>query len=261
MAPSAISTGLEKLQETLDGSPEGRKVADMAKDTKNYHDPQNRITTDYGVKLTNTGAQVCHYTIVKGELTDDADDWLKVATEDKTGPQLLEDHAGREKIHSFDHERIPERVVHARGACAFGTFKLHKSMEKYSHANVLTDTSRSTPTFLRFSTVLGSRGSADTVRDVRGFAVKFYTDEGNWDIVGNNIPVRRPVFTFLASIDLPLPRSSSSRMLSSFLMSSMPASQSLTTRCPKRRQHTTTSGTSSTFTQRPRICSCGRRGQ
>lgn len=122
-------------------------------------------------------------------LTASPDDWLKVATEDKTGPMLLEDHAAREKIHSFDHERIPERVVHARGAGAFGTFTLHKSMEKYTHANVLTDTSRKTPTFLRFSTVLGSRGSADTVRDVRGFAVKFYTDEGNWDIVGNNIPV------------------------------------------------------------------------
>src|ERR1700761_8886546 len=90
---------------------------------------------------------------------------------------------------SFDHERIPERVVHARGAGAFGTFKMHKSLSEYTTAGVLTDTSRQTPLFLRFSTVLGSRGSADTVRDVRGFAIKFYTDEGNWDIVGNNIPV------------------------------------------------------------------------
>lgn len=105
------------------------------------------------------------------------------------GPSLLEDHAAREKIHSFDHERIPERVVHARGTGAFGTFKLHKSLEEYTSAGILTDTSRTTPMFVRFSTVLGSAGSADTVRDVRGFAIKFYTDEGNWDIVGNDIPV------------------------------------------------------------------------
>lgn len=89
----------------------------------------------------------------------------------------------------FDHERIPERVVHARGAAAFGKFRLFESAEDVTSAGVLTDTSRETDVFLRFSTVLGSRGSADTVRDVRGFALKFYTQEGNWDIVGNNIPV------------------------------------------------------------------------
>jgi catalase len=93
------------------------------------------------------------------------------------------------KIHRFDHERIPERVVHARGAGAFGKFTLHESASDVTFAPVLTDTSRTTPVFVRFSTVLGSRGSADTVRDVRGFAVKFYTQEGNWDIVGNDIPV------------------------------------------------------------------------
>jgi catalase len=93
------------------------------------------------------------------------------------------------QIMKFDHERIPERVVHARGAGAFGTFKVYESASDVTHAGVLTDTSRTTPVFLRFSTVLGSRGSADTVRDVRGFAVKFYTEEGNWDIVGNDIPV------------------------------------------------------------------------
>ena len=79
--------------------------------------------------------------------------------------------------------------MHARGAGAFGTFRLLESAEDVTHAGVLTDTSRETPVFVRFSTVLGSRGSADTVRDVRGFAVKMYTQEGNWDIVGNNIPV------------------------------------------------------------------------
>ena len=89
----------------------------------------------------------------------------------------------------FDHERIPERVVHARGTGAFGTFKLYESASDVTSAGVLTDTSRTTPVFVRFSTVLGSRGSADTVRDVRGFAVKFYTEEGYWDIVGNDIPV------------------------------------------------------------------------
>lgn len=93
------------------------------------------------------------------------------------------------QIHRFDHERIPERVVHARGSGAFGKFTLFESAADVTSAGVLTDTSRETPVFIRFSTVLGSRGSADTVRDVRGFAVKFYTEEGNWDIVGNNIPV------------------------------------------------------------------------
>ncbi|KAL7415714.1 catalase 1 [Mrakia frigida] len=105
------------------------------------------------------------------------------------GPTLLEDFHNREKISAFDHERIPERVVHARGVGAHGTFKLHTPIPQYSKAEVLNDTSRSTPIFTRFSTVAGSRGSADTVRDVRGFAVRFYTEEGNWDIVGNNIPV------------------------------------------------------------------------
>ena len=89
----------------------------------------------------------------------------------------------------FDHERIPERVVHARGAGALGTFRVYGSAEDVTSAGVLTDTSRTTPVFIRFSTVLGSCGSADTVRDVRGFAVKFYTEEGNWDIVENDITV------------------------------------------------------------------------
>jgi catalase len=93
------------------------------------------------------------------------------------------------QIHRFDHERIPERVVHARGTAAFGNFTLKEAIPELSHAGILNDTSRKTPVFLRFSTVQGSRGSADTVRDVRGFAVKFYTEEGNWDLVGNNIPV------------------------------------------------------------------------
>ncbi len=105
------------------------------------------------------------------------------------GPTLLEDFHLREKITHFDHERIPERVVHARGAAAHGFFQCYKGNEDLTKAGFLTDPSRKTPVFLRFSTVAGSRGSADLARDVRGFAVKFYTDEGIFDLVGNNIPV------------------------------------------------------------------------
>ena len=105
------------------------------------------------------------------------------------GPTLLEDHILREKIMHFDHERIPERVVHARGAAAHGVFELYQNMSKVTKAGFLNDTSVKTPVFVRFSTVAGSRGSADTARDVRGFAVRFYTEEGNFDIVGNNVPV------------------------------------------------------------------------
>src|SRR3984957_1256782 len=106
------------------------------------------------------------------------------------GPTLMEDHVLREKIQHFDHERIPERVVHARGAAAHGFFQVYDdSLSKYTTANVLTHPELKTPVFVRFSTVAGSRGSADTARDVRGFAVKMYTQEGNWDLVGNNIPV------------------------------------------------------------------------
>jgi len=105
------------------------------------------------------------------------------------GPTLLEDHILREKIMHFDHERIPERVVHARGAGAHGFFQVYESMSQYTTADFLQDPEAKTPVFVRFSTVVGSRGSADTARDVRGFAVKFYTEEGNFDLVGNNIPV------------------------------------------------------------------------
>jgi catalase len=102
----------------------------------------------------------------------------------------MEDQVLREKIQHFDHERIPERVVHARGAAAHGFFQVYDdSLSPYTVAKVLTDPSLKTPVFVRFSTVAGSRGSADTARDVRGFAVKMYTPEGNWDLVGNNIPV------------------------------------------------------------------------
>ena len=105
------------------------------------------------------------------------------------GPTLLEDFILREKITHFDHERIPERIVHARGSAAHGYFELTHSLERYTTAEILTKKGIKTPVFSRFSTVAGGAGSVDTPRDVRGFAVKFYTSQGNWDLVGNNIPV------------------------------------------------------------------------
>src|SRR4051794_37181523 len=105
------------------------------------------------------------------------------------GPALLEDFVLREKITHFDHERIPERVVHARGSAAHGYFECYESLGSLTRASIFAEAGKRTPVFVRFSTVIGERGSTDTPRDVRGFAVKFYTDEGNWDLVGNNIPV------------------------------------------------------------------------
>ncbi|GAB2823914.1 catalase [Comamonas piscis] len=105
------------------------------------------------------------------------------------GPTLLEDFVLREKITHFDHERIPERIVHARGTAAHGYFELSQSLKKYTTAKVLTEVGKKVPIFARISTVAGGAGSVDTPRDVRGFAIKLYTDEGNWDLVGNNIPV------------------------------------------------------------------------
>ncbi|WP_164498079.1 catalase [Nitrincola tibetensis] len=105
------------------------------------------------------------------------------------GPSLLEDFILREKITHFDHERIPERIVHARGSAAHGYFEAYDAMTQYTRAAPFAEKGKITPVFVRFSTVAGERGSKDTARDARGFAVKFYTDEGNWDLVGNNIPV------------------------------------------------------------------------
>ena len=105
------------------------------------------------------------------------------------GPTLLEDFILREKIMHFDHERIPERVVHARGSAAHGYFEAYEDLSDLTRAVPFSKKGKRTPVFVRFSTVAGERGSTDTARDVRGFAVKFYTEEGNWDLVGNNIPV------------------------------------------------------------------------
>ncbi|AZN41551.1 catalase [Paenibacillus albus] len=122
----------------------------------------------------------------QGLRVEDDEHSLKVGPR---GPTIMEDFHFREKMTHFDHERIPERVVHARGFGAHGEFELYESLAEYTKAKFLTDTSIRTPLFVRFSTVAGSRGSSDTVRDVRGFAVKFYTEEGNYDLVGNNMPV------------------------------------------------------------------------
>ncbi|MBY5987536.1 catalase [Roseovarius atlanticus] len=121
-----------------------------------------------------------------GTPISDDQNTLKVG---QRGPHLIEDQVFREKIFHFDHERIPERVVHARGYGAHGTFELTEDLSDLTRARVLTEVGEKTEVFVRFSTVAGNKGSPDLARDVRGFAVKFYTKEGNWDLVGNNIPV------------------------------------------------------------------------
>lgn len=120
-----------------------------------------------------------------GPVTDDQNT-LRIG---QRGPSLIEDFHFREKIFHFDHERIPERVVHARGYGAHGFFETYESLAAYTRADIFQRAGEKTPAFVRFSTVAGSKGSFDLARDVRGFAVKFYTNEGNWDLVGNNIPV------------------------------------------------------------------------
>lgn len=133
-------------------------------------DPKEQyMTTDQGVRINHT------------------DDSLKAGSR---GPVLMEDFHFREKMTHFDHESIPERVVHARGSGAHGYFQPYNdTMKEFTKAKFLTEPGTKTPVFVRFSTVVGSRGSADTVRDVRGFATKFYTEQGNYDLVGNNMPV------------------------------------------------------------------------
>ena len=151
-----------------DNSVPNQSEKDLQLMTYNKDHSNGSLTTNQGVGVPNT------------------DDSLKAGTR---GPTLIEDFIMREKITHFDHERIPERVVHARGFAAHGYFEVYKPMTKLTKAKFLSDPSVKTPVFVRFSTVVGSRGSADTVRDVRGFATKFYTEDGNYDIVGNNMPV------------------------------------------------------------------------
>jgi len=145
---------------------ENKKIAKLSPDIEDS--TGEMITTNTGVKINDD-----HNSLKAGD----------------RGPTLMEDFIFREKITHFDHERIPERVVHARGSGAHGVFRVYESLEKYTKAGFLTDPSRETPVFVRFSTVAGSRGSTDLARDVRGFATKFYTEEGIFDLVGNNMPV------------------------------------------------------------------------
>ena len=150
--------------------------------------PSTKITTAKQADLnvnTESGANEL-MTTDQGLLINDDQNSLKSG---ERGGTLMEDFILREKITHFDHERIPERIVHARGAGAHGVFKLHTPIGEYTKARFLNDTEIETPVFVRFSTVAGFRGSSDLARDVRGFAVKFYTEEGNYDLVGNNIPV------------------------------------------------------------------------
>jgi catalase len=127
-----------------------------------------------------------HLTTNQGVRIDDTNNSLKAG---ERGPTLMEDFHFREKMTHFDHERIPERVVHARGSGAHGYFQVYESLAEFAKARFLQDPSVKTPVFVRFSTVVGFRGSADTVRDVRGFATKFYTEDGVYDLVGNNMPI------------------------------------------------------------------------
>jgi catalase len=155
----SLKTGPATLEpQSLDGSLESKRVNSAGQ----------ALTTNQGVPVANN------------------QDSLKAGLR---GPTLLEDFILREKITHFDHERIPERIVHARGSAAHGYFEAYEALTDLTQAAPFTEAGKRTPVFVRFSTVAGERGSADTARDVRGFAVKFYTDEGNWDLVGNNIPV------------------------------------------------------------------------
>jgi catalase len=155
----SLKTGAPALEpQSLDGSLESKRV----------NSEGQVLTTNQGVSVANN------------------QDSLKAGLR---GPTLLEDFILREKITHFDHERIPERIVHARGSAAHGYFEAYEPLTDLTRAAPFAEAGKRTPVFVRFSTVAGERGSADTARDVRGFAVKFYTDEGNWDLVGNNMPV------------------------------------------------------------------------
>ncbi|AHF98582.1 hydroperoxidase II [Halostagnicola larsenii XH-48] len=157
------------------GEIDGESKQDQLEEVRENQEGE-QLTSDHGVKITDT------------------DNSLKAG---ERGPTIMEDFHFREKMTQFDHESIPERVVHARGTGAHGYYQPYEDpdlgeyddISELTKASFLQDSDQKTPVFTRFSTVVGSRGSADTVRDVRGFATKFYTEEGNWDLVGNNMPV------------------------------------------------------------------------
>jgi catalase len=161
------------------------KSARSSAATATIHDQKLARGEGGELRQTAVGNTVVLTTAQGGPVSDDQNS-LKIGPR---GPTLLEDFHFREKIFHFDHERIPERVVHARGYAAHGYFENYKSLSRHTRADLFQRAGEKTPAFVRFSTVAGSKGSVDLARDVRGFAVKLYTQEGNWDIVGNNIPV------------------------------------------------------------------------
>lgn len=186
----------ETVQDALSGPPiPGRPgpVPPSLEEPTEPHDPlppkpdqaSPEPVSPTGGPADDPSQQGAYLTTANGVRVSSTDHSLRAGAR---GPTLLQDHHLREKIMHFDHERIPERVVHARGAAAHGTFVANGAAENVTKAAFLA-ADVETPVFVRFSTVLGSRGSADTVRDTRGFATKFYTSEGNYDLVGNNIPV------------------------------------------------------------------------
>ena len=195
-AAARVAEKLAELEQpTVPGTP-GSGSPSVAEPTKpveplppkpDQAGPERRTATGVLTDATQTdvGPQGRFLTTAQGARLRDTDHSLKAG---ERGPTLLQDHHLREKITHFDHERIPERVVHARGTGAHGVFVGYGNARAVSQAGFLAKNAE-TPVFVRFSTVLGSRGSADTVRDTRGFATKFYTDEGTFDLVGNNIPV------------------------------------------------------------------------
>lgn len=172
-AESRLATG-----STLSEENGSQKTGSMAPEGVNATiEPLDRVRVDSAGRVLTTN---------QGVAVSDNQNSLKFGLR---GPALLEDFVLREKLTHFDHERIPERIVHARGSGAHGFFECYKPLTQYTKAAPFKEAGKVTPVFVRFSTVAGERGSKDTARDVRGFAVKFYTDEGNWDLVGNNMPV------------------------------------------------------------------------
>ena len=174
VAPSSRLVTTSTLSEVVTSA----KVGTQAKEGFN---PGN--TSLDRVRADSSGQ---HLTTNQGVAVADNQNSLKMGVR---GPALLEDFILREKLTHFDHERIPERIVHARGSGAHGFFECYAPFSQHTKAAPFQGAGKITPVFVRFSTVAGERGSKDTARDVRGFAIKFYTDEGNWDLVGNNIPV------------------------------------------------------------------------
>lgn len=172
-APDAIVgastvSELNTNEKTGEGPPDGENLQKGDLDRVRSDSAGQTLTTNQGVAVGDNQSS------------------LKIGLR---GPTAMEDFILREKLTHFDHERIPERVVHARGSAAHGYFENYQPLSKYTKATPFNEAGKQTPVFVRFSTVAGERGSSDTARDVRGFAVKFYTDSGNWDLVGNNIPV------------------------------------------------------------------------